>query len=353
MRNFEFTRRGLIRAVPTAALASGVLASRAARAASPLVVTDPGGEWHTAANLAFYAPFQKASGMVVRSGSRPSLALGQIKAMVDSHNVQWDVTDLSDYLTYRGGEAGLLEKIDYQSMDTTGMLKDAMMPYCVGVDAYATIMAYNTKKWPAGKGPKSWADFWDVKRFPGRRSMSGIGYGPLEFALLADGVPMDKIYPLDVERALKKMSEIRSHVDVWWTTGAQQAQLMRDGEVDLIQGWNARLYSGITQGAPFQLEWSQGMYQWEGWVILKGAPQAAAAKKFIEFCMRPQQQALFVEHLAYGPSNADSFKYVPKSRQDILPTFPSNLKHLFRADAKWLADNLNAVTAHWTRWRAS
>lgn len=355
MTIYQPMRRQILRGAAVTALGTslGLLKAPRARASVPVVVTDPGGEWQVAAKDAFYTPYQQQTGTTLEIGTRPSLALGQIKAMVDAHNVQWDVTDLADYLMYRGGKSGLLEPIDYKGVDTTGMLKDALMPYGVGLDAYATIMSYSTKKWESGQGPKNWAEFWDVKKFPGRRAMSGIGYGPLEFALLADGVPPDKIYPIDVKRALAKMSEIRPHIYVWWTTGAQQAQLMQDGEVDLIQGWNGRLWAGISQGAPFHLEWNQGMYQWEGWVIPKGAAQADAAMKFIAFSMKPKQQAIFAEHLAYGPSNSGAFQSIPPARREILPTYAVNRKRLFRADAEWLSDHLDELTAAWTRWRAS
>jgi putative spermidine/putrescine transport system substrate-binding protein len=359
MHSYDPTRRKFLRdsSVGFAALASGLLSTRSARAASSLVVTDPGGAWQAAAKAAFYTPFQEATGTAVRFASRRSLPpdqpLAQVDAMVQEHNVRWDVTDLPDYLIYRGGRTGLLQPIDYHGMDTTGMLEDALMPYGVGLAAYAAIMAYDTRKWPAGQGPKSWADFWDVARFPGRRAMSGVGYGPLEFALLADGVPADKLYPLDIQRALSKMSEIKPHITAWWANGAEQEQLMREGKIDLIQGGNDHLYAGIAGGAPFHMEWNQGMYQWEGWAIPKGAPHAAEGAKFIAFTMKREQQAIFAEQIPFGPSNGGALATLPAERQAALPTYPPNLQQLFPADAEWLADNLYAVMVAWARWRAS
>ncbi len=273
--------------------------------------------------------------------------------MVGAGNVQWDVADLPDYIIDRAGKAGLLEPIDYRAMDTSGMPEEALMSHGVALDARASIMAYSTQKWPAGQGPKSWADFWDVARFPGRRAMSGIGYGPLEFALLADGVPADRLYPLDIERALSKMSEIKPHIALWWRSAAEQEQLMRDGTVDLIQGGNDRLTAAIAAGAPFHSEWNEGMYQWEGWAIPKGAPHAAEAAKFIAFTMKPEQQAIFAERIAYGPSNQDALAIIPKERQLALPTYPPNLKRLFPADAGSLSKNLDALMLAWAKWRAS
>lgn len=332
------------------ALAAG-LGTREARAAGQLVITDPGGEWQQAAAAAYYRAFEKETGIKVLFSARPSLALGRLKAMVEARNVEWDVTILADYLMYRAGKDGLLEQLDPKAFDTANVIKSAVLPYGLGNDVYATVMAYNTKKWPAGQGPKTWADFWDVKRFPGRRAMVGIGYGPLEFALLADGVPLNQLYPLDVNRALKKMEEIKPHVTVWWTAGAQQAQLMSNDEVDLIQGWNGRFQSAIDKGAPFVIEWNQGIYQVEGWVIPKGAPNRDAAMRFLNFTLRPELQAEFAKQLPYGPVNQKALGHVPPERARQLPTFEANLSKMVAVDAQWIAEQADALQAKWTEWK--
>jgi len=343
----EFLRRST--ALGAGALVIGLAPSRA-RAAGQLVVTDPGGEWQQAAAAAYYKLFEKETGTKLLYSARPSLAVGRLKAMVEAKNVEWDVTILSDYLMYRAGKDGLIEALDPKAFDLANVIKSAVLPYGIGNDMYATVMAYNTKKWPAGQGPKTWADFWDVKKFPGRRCMAGIGYGPLEFALLADGVALDKVYPLDVNRALKKMDEIKPHIKVWWTTGAQQAQLMSNDEVDLIQGWNGRFQSAIDQKAPFAIEWT-GVYQMEGWVGPKGAPNREAAIKFINFTLRPELQAEFAKHLPYGPVNRKALALVPPDRARQLPTFEANLARMTAVDAQWVAENNDALQAKWTEWK--
>ena len=131
---------------------------------------------------------------------------------------------------------------------------------------------------------KTWADFWNVEKFPGRRSLRKNPIDSLEQALMADGVSIDQLYPLDVDRAFKSLDKIKQHVDVWWTGGAQSTQLLQSGEVDLISGWNARLQSAIDGGAPATIVWDQGLYSIEGWAIPKGCPRADAAKQFIKFC---------------------------------------------------------------------
>lgn len=337
-----------------AALAAGGIfagCGRGHRGARRLVIADPGGEWQQAAVEAYYRPFREETGIEVLSAARPALALGKLKAMVEVGNVEWDLTILADYLSYRAANDGLIEPIEAAALDTAGLIRPAVLPHFVGNDVFSTVMGYDTRKWPAGNGPKTWADFWNVQRFPGRRAMSGIAYGPLEFALLADGVPMDRLYPLDVDRALRKMDEIRPHVSVWWTSGAQQSQLMATREVDLILGWNARLQYAIDQGAPFAIEWNQGMYQVEGWVIPKGAANRADALAFLRFVLRPDRQAAFARRLAYGPVNQRALVEVGPARASQLPTFEGNLSRMFAMDARWAAEQVDDLQSRWTHWK--
>jgi putative spermidine/putrescine transport system substrate-binding protein len=121
----------------------------------------------------------------------------------------------------------------------------------VGNVALATGLAYRKDKFPGG-GPKSWADFWDVKRFPGNRSLYNRSFTAMSYALLADGVAPDKLYPMDMDRAFRKLGEIKPHIKVWWTQANQSQQLIRDGEVDMIAMWNARANELAEQGVPLE-----------------------------------------------------------------------------------------------------
>lgn len=169
---------------------------------------------------------------------------------------------------------------------------------------------------------------------------------------MADGVPKDKVYPLDTDRALKKLSEIRPAVTVWSTTGAQQAQLMVDGECDIVQGWNGRLQGAIDQGAPYVIEWNQGYYETDAWAIPKGAPNQETTYKFLDFLMQPKQQAIFASTIPYGPTNSQTMKFVHEGRAKILPTYPANLRLMVGIDDRWVADHNDELTKAWTQWRA-
>uniref|UniRef100_UPI0013CF8107 extracellular solute-binding protein n=1 Tax=Klebsiella pneumoniae TaxID=573 RepID=UPI0013CF8107 len=69
------------------------------------------------------------------------------------------------------------------------------------------------------------ADFFDLKKYPGRRMMRKDSQAMLELCLLADGVPIDKLYPLDTRRAFAKLATIKKEV-LYWNSGAESQSLM-------------------------------------------------------------------------------------------------------------------------------
>lgn len=344
----EFLRRSGI------ALGGATLASWARPAgaqARQIVITDPGGAWQEAAAKAYYVPFEKETGVKVVYTARPHYSLGRIKAMVEANNMEWDVSILVKELVIRGAEEGLLEPLDYKAIDPKDVLPAAVHSHGLGSDIYSTVLAYNTKKFPGGSHPKSWAEFWDVKRFPGRRALYGQPWGSLEIALMADGVPGEKLYPVDVERALRKLDQIKKDVAVWWTTGAQSTQLLFDQEVDLLVGWNGRVQNAIDKGAPVAIEWNQGLYAVESWVVPKGAKNKTDAMRFVAFTLRPERQAEFVSAIGYGAPNSRAYDHLKPERARLLPTYPENVKRMFPVDADWLAKNSAKVEERWNEWK--
>ncbi len=172
----------------------------------------------------------------------------QIKAQAATGKPIWDVVDTPTSNCLRGGREGLLEKLDFAKLpNAAAMPEKYRTPYSVAYEFYSTVIGYNKKT--LKKTPQSWADFWNVKAFPGTRALRNDPQTVLEAALLADGVSRDKLYPLDVDRAFKKLQQIKPDITVWWTSGGQSAQLLHDGEVDMTMIWNGRA-SARAQGQP-------------------------------------------------------------------------------------------------------
>lgn len=328
---------------------------KASPASGRIVLTDSGGSTQQAAAKAYYKPFEEQTGVTVAFSARPNVAMGQLKAMVMANNVEWDLTSLTDFLIERAAKDGLLDEIDFSRMDKSlldQMLPGTVTPYSAGGVMFGTVMGYDTRKFSKDAAPQSWADFWDVKRFPGRRSMIGFSYGPMEQALLADGVSPDKLYPIDIRRALAKLDEIREHITVWTSASAQQHQLAVNQEVDLIHGFASRIQAGINDGAPFAIQWRQGSLSSERWVIPKGAKNRDLVLKFIEFALDPKRQSIVSMITGNGATNSRAIDHMPPERARILPTHPDNLAVMYRTNAAWLAENQPELLAKWTEWRA-
>ena len=157
------------------------------------------------------------------------------------------------------------------------------MSYSLG-----TNIVYRKDKFPNG-GPQSWADFWNVKKFPGPRCLFDRSFTCLAFALLADGVPTDKLYPMDIDRAFRKMDEIKPHIKVWWQDGSQSQQLIRDGEVDMIAMWSARAVDLIDDKVPLEtgLERRRAVLV-ATLIVPKGDPNAKSRWEFANFVAQAQ-----------------------------------------------------------------
>jgi putative spermidine/putrescine transport system substrate-binding protein len=335
------------------AAASMALPLGARAQARQIVVSDPGGPYTTAYRKAFYDPFEKATGIKVVSVAREAQPLAQFTAMVQTKNYIWDVTTLTNT-----GEIpilqsrGLLEPIGLKPSDFPGLMPEAVTESWLGVDVYATTIAYRRDKFGAN-GPQTWADFWDLKKFPGRRSLRRNPIDTLEQALLADGVPMDKLYPIDLDRAFKSLDRIKPNIAVWWTSGAQAMQLIQSGEVDMIATWNGRSQAAIDGGAPVTIVWNQGLYSIEGWGIPRGTPRAELAKQFVRFCADAKLQSAFTDDLAYGPTNLKAYEFIAPKRAALLPTAPDNIKNMRLPSIEWWFQNREKVTERFTAWLLS
>jgi putative spermidine/putrescine transport system substrate-binding protein len=324
---------------------------RRSAAAGQVLVLDSGAQWQEAAKIAFYDPFERETGIKVIYTSGQTMGVAQLRAMAQTGRAEFDAINLSWFSLLLAGLQGYLEPLDYSVIKTDAFIPGATDKYALGLDTFATIFAYDHEKFPdPQKAPKTWADFWDVKRFPGRRGMGNRPIIQLESALLADGVPLDKLYPMDIERAYRKLGELKPHV-VWWMTNAQQGQFMADRAVELILGLNGRLFAAIEKGAPFTLVWNQGLYDPEGWGVPKGAPNKAEAMKFLAYTARPEPQAIFARYIAYGPVNREAYKFISPERAKVLPTYPENLEKMRQVDDLFWAQNGPAMERQWAEWR--
>jgi len=259
--------------------------------ADQITFVSQGGAYQKAQTIAILDPSAKKLGITINQDSIPD-AWPAIKSQVASGKPTWDVVDVPTGYCLRGGEQGLLEKLDFSKLPNGAAMPEAYRsPYSVAYEFYSSVLAYSQKKFSAEAAPNSWADFWDVKKFPGRRCLPAWPRFVFEAALMADGVEKSKLYPLDMERALKKVKEIKPSIAKWWTTSAQPPQLMLDGEADMCMAYTGSMSKLALEGAPVELEWNEGFIYYDFFSIPKGAPHYENALKLLSWRLDPQRAA--------------------------------------------------------------
>jgi len=334
-------------------LACTVAASFAlpAFAQQQLTVVNFGGANANAQKKAYYEPYEKTGTKIIPVEYNGEQA--KIKAMVETKKVTWDVVEVESPDAARGCDEGLFEKLDYSKIGSKADFLPAAVTDCgVGLFVWSTVMAYNGEKLKTA--PTSWADFWDVKKIPGKRGMrKGARYN-LEFALMADGVKPADVYKVlatkeGADRAFKKLTELKPNIQ-WWEAGAQPPQFLVAGDVVLTTVYNGRIDAANREGRDLKIYWPGGIYDLDYLVIPKGAPNKEASLKYIQFAMQPANQAVYAQSIAYGPTNTKALASLsPKVLAD-LPTSSTNAKDALQFNVGFWADQGEALEKRFASW---
>ena len=288
-----------------------------AAAAQEVTVMSWGGAYTKSQIEAYHKPFEAETGIKVNSVDADNPAT-PIKAQVEANNVSIDVADVEYADAIRLCDEGMLEEIDPAMLPaapdgtaaTDDFLPGALTDCAVASIVFSTIYAYDSTKFPSNP-PTAIADFFDVATFPGKRGMRKGAKVNLEMALMADGVPAGEVYGVldtdeGVDRAFAKLDTIKNDV-IWWEAGAQPPQLLADGEVAMTTAYNGRIFgAAVGEGKPFVTVWDGQVYEYDLFVIPKGAPHMDEAKKFVAFATDTQRLADQARWISYGPGRKSS-----------------------------------------------
>jgi putative spermidine/putrescine transport system substrate-binding protein len=273
---------------------------------------------------------------------------GKIKAMVEAGNVTWDVVDVEGDYAVQAGKAGLLEKLDFSVIDKSKLDARFVTDYSVGSFYYSFVIGCNKDAVKAC--PKTWADLFDTAKFPGKRAFyKWSAPGVIEAALLADGVAPDKLYPLDLDRAFKKLDTIKSDI-VWWDSGAQSQQLLASAEAPFGSFWNGRLTALAATGVSVETSWTNNITAADALVVPKGAKNKEAAMKFIANATSDAAQAQFATITGYAPINTDSNVLMDAELRKSLPDMQADTQ--VNADMDYWADHRDEIGTRWYAWQA-
>ncbi|MFB2593434.1 ABC transporter substrate-binding protein [Paracoccus sp. p4-l81] len=345
-------------------------AGSAAQAEGTVNVLSWGGAYGKSHLEAYAKPFEAKSGtrVVMSDADNPATP---IKAQVEAGNVSIDVASVEYADAVRLCDDGLLEAIDPAILeagaDATAAADDfiegAVSECFVASDVFSTVLAYDKSKFPDG-APTKLADFFDQQKFPGKRAMRKGAKVNLEMALMADGVAPGDVYamldtPEGLDRAFAKLDTIKKDV-VWWEAGAQPPQLLADGEVTMAIAYNGRIFNAaVTEGKAFDIVWDGQVYELEGWVIPKGAPNLDNAKAFVGFATGSEPLARAAEWISYGPPRKSSAALVgvfqPDGKTEMtphLPTSPANMTNALASNLEFWVDHAGDLEERFNAWLA-
>lgn len=319
--------------------------------AKQLVVCNFGGGSQKVLTKVFFEPFEKETGIKIVPTSPPRLP--KLKAMVESGNVEWDVVVLLDSWVERASKDNLLEPIDYSNIDKSDLFPDAVSKYGAGIFFFATGMAYSKEAYPKGNYPNTWAEFWDVKKFPGKRGMYKGAMEVLEFALMADGVSIDQMYPLDVDRAFKSLDKIKPHISLWWRRGQEPVQALVQREVDLSTAWLTRITGAERGGAPIGANLNQAILRVDMWGVPRGCKNKKEAMDFVAFTTDPMRQALLTNLMPFGPVSKKAFDYISTQAAENLFSSSKNAARMVILNPEgriWWGQNEAEVLERFQQW---
>lgn len=308
-----------------------------------------GGSGQAGQEEAFVHPFAEHSGAHILSDSPTNYA--KIQAQIESGNIVWDVID-SGAADVEANCGILFEPLDYTIIDVS-QLPDKTPEMKCGAPAlfYGYTFFYNEDKYKDNP-PTSWADFFDVEKFPGVRAVDGRSLptaGTIEAALLADGVSDSDLYPLDLERAFKKWDTVKGDL-LYWKTGAEQTQMAESAEADMIFGWSARIYEANTHGANFKPMWKGAFALYDVFAVLKGSKNTLPSMALINYALGAEQQAKMTELTSYSPVNINAKPELDKLGEEFNAMKPEVLEQFATVNIGYWAEHRNAIAEAWDNW---
>jgi putative spermidine/putrescine transport system substrate-binding protein len=354
-------KRGVSRRtfVKSAAVAAGaaswplILTPGKAKANEQIVWASYGGSYEEYSRKIYWDPFTAATGIKVIAATGGG-DLAKLKAQVVSGSADWDGVEVLPTQVVTAAREGLAEPINYNIVNTGEVLyPSAKSEFWVSPYSYTGVIGYNVQRHPEGKHPKTWVDFWNVDKFPGRRGLRPRPLDTLEIALMADGVDPKKIYPLDVDRAFKSLDKMKKHL-LWPDPTPQTVNMIINNEVDFTNTYGGRVLAAQQQNIPLAFSTEQIMIFMSTFIVVKGTKKKDAVMKLLDWMMKPELTVKMTEQQGYAPVTKKALEMTPAAiRQKYIPD-PANPKHMVN-DPMWWGEpgRIDTLTKRFKEWQLS
>ncbi|GAB4069190.1 ABC transporter substrate-binding protein [Ancylobacter sonchi] len=342
------SRRAFLASAAATTAAVGLGAPSIVRAASDtMTVPNSGGALEEAYKVAYFDTFTAKSGVKILGA--PYMDTARIKAMVEANAVDVDVANIDFAEAAVLAKMGLLEPIDYDIVPRKVLEPWAANEHYIVSDVAALVMGWNTQAFTPESRPKGWVEFFDAAAKSGQRSLWKLAPQTLEVAALGAGIPADKLYPLNLDAAFSALDKIKPNL-TWWTSGAQSAQLLTSGEVDVGTAWNGRLFKPKNDGAPVDYTFDQSIFTCDAFIVPKGVKDKKRAMQFLANLVEAKNQATFAQHIPYGPTVPAAFELLDAKTKALLPNSPENGKTAVLQDVAYWAEHGDELFARFNKW---
>lgn len=336
------------------ALSLFAIAAPAHAQKSEVVIATTGGTMERALTEHFYKPFEAATGTAVNKVTTELPAQwARVVAGGRAGRQPFDIVTATfpDLIQHKD----LLVPLDCDRMpNVKRAAPGACMSHGIMRSIGAMVMVWNTDMLPKDRTPESWRDFYDVKAFPGPRGLPDTGdreYWVPITALLADGVAPKDLFPLDLDRAYRKLDQIKPHVGVWWKSGDHVQQILRTGEVAMTMSYSGRALLISRERANIRMTWNQGVRDVGNWAVVKGGPNTAAALAFMDYFLGgPEHHLKFAEQINTATANLDALALLPEAEQKKRAVHPDNWSRQVMPDFEWIAANREKMRERWVTW---
>jgi putative spermidine/putrescine transport system substrate-binding protein len=351
--------------LPKLAAAAAVLAAALAMppaveaAAKKLTVITFGGAPDRAYRKTIWDDFTKETGIVIQNDTWSGKEFAMVRAQVEANAVEWDLIFADFDRAIQGCEQGFLVSIPKNIMAPAddylpGAVHECGLPF----DVFGSTINYDAGNPPpawGGKTPTKFMDFWDLKAFPGMRGVRKRAKVTVELALMADGVPNERVYevlgtPEGVDRAFAKLGSIREHT-VFWAKNALAPQLLADGEVVMSTGNSARFLAANEEGRKFEVIWDRMIWSSNTLIVPKG-PRVTEALQLLKYLQDPKNMIKATKYITYGPSRKSAVQYVDPARLHLLTTAPDHMTTAMRRNEEFWADHQADINKQWAVWMA-
>ena len=207
------------------------------------------------------------------------------------------------------------------------------------------------------------ADFFDLETFPGRRGMRRVPQVNIEFALIAEGVPLDAVYDTmstseGLDLAFEKLNSIKDQI-VWWEAGAQPPQMLADGEVIMSTAYNGRIFNAqVLEEQPFVIVWDGQLLDTGQIGIVKGTPRLEDALRYLQFATSAESLARISARISYSPVRKSGMSLVTThivagvEMAPHLPASPANIANALPYDWEWWANHQDEMNERFSAWLA-